>query len=51
MPKRNKESKRNGIPREVKKLLNRIRILKREKHALKKRKKILKTKYLKQKNN
>ena len=32
MPKRNKESKRNGIPREVKKLLNRIKMLKREKH-------------------
>ena len=32
MPKRNKEGKRNGIPREVKKFLNRIKMLKREKH-------------------
>merc|ERR1711874_932271 len=32
MPKRNKEGKRNRIPREVKKLLNRIKMLKREKH-------------------
>merc|ERR1711895_262376 len=32
MPKRNKGSKRNRIPREVKKLLNRIKMLRREKH-------------------
>merc|ERR1711874_350082 len=32
IPKRNKEGKRNRIPREVKKLLNRIKMLKREKH-------------------
>merc|ERR1711874_623175 len=33
IPKRNKEGKRNGIPREVKKLLNIIKMLKREKHT------------------
>ena len=32
MPKRNKERKRNRLPRELKKLLSRIKMLKREKH-------------------
>ena len=34
MPKRNKERKRNGLPRELKKLLSRIKMLKREKQSM-----------------
>jgi len=45
VPKRNKERKKKGIPKEIKKFINRIKMLKREKHTVKKRKNPLKTKY------
>ena len=32
VPKKNKEGKKKGIPKEIKKLMNRIKMLKREKH-------------------
>ena len=53
IPKKNNEGKKRGISKEVKKLLNRIKMLKRDKHKAysKEKKRPLKTKYQKQKNN
>jgi len=45
VPKRNKVGKKKGIPKEIKKFMNRIKMLKIEKHTVKKRKNPLKTKY------
>ena len=53
VPKRNKEGKKKKIPKEIKKLLNRIKMLKREKHKAysKEKKNTTIIKYVKQKNN
>ena len=51
VPKKNNEGKKGGTTKEVKKLLNRIKMLKREKHKAhsKEKKKSLKIKYQRQK--
>ena len=40
-----KKGRKKGIPKEIKKFMYRIKKLKREKHTVKKRKNLLKTKY------
>merc|ERR1711895_348041 len=53
VPKRTKEGKKKNIPKEIKNLLNRIKMLKRDKHRAysKEKKNKLIIKYVKQKNN